>query len=76
MSIYDKNKVLFLPFTTKKVGLDVPPLTPYNCNILNCCASYIKEEYENWDLKVPIIEEVKKEIIMNYMILKQSMMVH
>lgn len=60
MSIYDKNKVLFLPLTTKKVGIDVPPLKPYNCDIFNCCASYIKKEYEDWDLKIPVVEEPKK----------------
>ena len=51
MSIYDSNKILFLPLTTKKVGCDVPPLTPIDCSIFECCASYIKEEYEDWDLK-------------------------
>ena len=61
MSIYDKNKVLFLPLTTKKVGIDVPPLKPYNCDIFNCCASYIEEKYENWDLKMLTVEEPKKE---------------
>jgi len=50
MSIYDKNKVLFLPFTTKKTdGSIIPPLTPIDCEIFDCCASYIKEEYEDWD---------------------------
>ena len=58
-SIYDKNKVLFLPFTKKKKDIDVPPRKPYNCDIFNFCASYIKEEYEDWDLKIP--EEPKKE---------------
>ena len=59
MSIYDSNKILFLPLTTKKVGCDVPPLTPIDCSIFECCASYIKEEYEDWDLKF-VEEEPKK----------------
>ena len=57
MSIYDTNKILFLPLTTKKVNCDVPPLTPIDCSILECCASYIKEEYEDWDKKVIVVEE-------------------
>ena len=57
MSIYDTNKILFLPLTTKKVGCDVPPLMPIDCSIFECCASYIKEEYEDWDLKMIVVEE-------------------
>ena len=59
LSIYDKNKVLFLPLTTKKVGCDVPPLKNIDCTLFECCASYIEESYEDWDLKTP--EEPKKE---------------
>lgn len=50
MSIYDKNKVLLLPLTTKKMdGSQHPPFIPVNCSIFDCCASYILEEYEDWD---------------------------
>ena len=50
MSIYDSNKVLFLPLTTQKTdGSKIPPLTPVDCEIFNCCASYIKEEFDDWD---------------------------
>jgi hypothetical protein len=50
MSIYDSNKVLFLPFTTQKTdGSKIPPLTPIDCEIFDCCASYIKEDFEDWD---------------------------
>lgn len=49
-SIYDKNKVLFLPLTTKKRDNEIhPPLNPINCSIFDCCASYIKEDFEDWD---------------------------
>lgn len=60
-SIYDKNRVLFVPYTTMKFNSDetIPALIPVNCSILDCCASYILEEYEDWDLKMPPqIEEV------------------
>lgn len=51
MSIYSKNGVLLLPFTTKKMPKleEHPELTPINCSIFDCCASYILEEYEDWD---------------------------
>lgn len=52
-SIYQKNHTLHLPFTTAKNSGSVPSLNPIDCSIFECCASYIKEEYEDWDLKFP-----------------------
>ena len=52
LSIYDKNKILFLPLTTRKVNEDVPPLTPINGSIFECCASYIQEDFEDYDVKI------------------------
>lgn len=64
MSIYDKNKVLFLPLTTKKADENkVPPLIPIDCDIFDCCASYIKEDYEDWDIKFKVEEPIQKPII-------------
>ena len=62
LSIYSKNHVLFLPLTTMKFNSEeiVPALTPVNCSIFDCCASYILEEFEDWDLKMPKIEEPPK----------------
>jgi hypothetical protein len=63
MSIYDKNKVLFLPFTTKKAdNAKIPALVPNECDIFKCCASYIQDDFENWDAKIPVAEEPKREI--------------
>ena len=60
-SIYDKNKILFLPKTTETTdGLKVPPLIPIECDVFDCCASCIKEEFEDWDVKFTK-EEPKKE---------------
>ena len=60
MSIYDKNKILFLPLTTEKTdGFKVPPLQPVECDVFDCCASYVKEEYEDWDIKFQEEEEEK-----------------
>ena len=64
VSIYDKNKVLFLPLTTKKADdIKVPALIPVDCDIFDCCASYIKEDYEDWDIKfqtdIPVEKSIK-----------------
>jgi len=62
MSIYDKNKVLYLPFTFKKVNETVPPLTPVDCHVFKCCASYIKEDFEDFN---PVEVVVKNEPVLN-----------
>jgi len=63
MSIYDKNKVLFLPLTTKKADDNkVPALIPVDCDIFDCCASYIKKDYEDWDIKCKVEEPRKEEV--------------
>ena len=63
MSIYDKNKVLFLPLTTKKAdSAKIPALIPHECDIFKCCASYIQSGFEDWDAKMPVVEEPKREI--------------
>jgi len=69
MSIYDKNKVLYLPLTFKKVNEYVPPLTPVDCHIFKCCASYIQEDFEDFNpveepilnIKSQDIEDTEKE---------------
>ena len=60
LSIHATNHVLFLPLTTKKFDDDNahPALTPID-DILDCCASYIKDESEDRDLK---FDEVNPEI--------------
>ena len=62
LSIYDTNKVLFLPLTTEKVGEKVPPLKPIDCSILECCASYVGENYEDWDVLYKKEEVIKIEV--------------
>ena len=50
MSIYDSTKFLSLLLTTLKTdGSKIPPLTPVDCEIFDCCASYLKEDFEDWD---------------------------
>jgi len=48
LSIYDKNKVLFLPLTTQKNHGVAPPSCPINCDVFKCCASYVEEDFEIW----------------------------
>jgi len=50
--IYHKSGLLHTPFTSQKAGktpntwIDVPELTPINCSIFDCCASYVLEDYD------------------------------
>jgi hypothetical protein len=66
LSIYKYKGLLYLPFTTKKKDnkagglIDVPELTPINCDLFDCCASYIAEDYEDWDIKMPKVEKVEE----------------
>lgn len=52
MSIYTTNRVLYLPLTTKKKDEEVPELKPIDCSVFDCCASYILEDFEDWDKKI------------------------
>jgi hypothetical protein len=71
-SIYDPNKVLYLPLTTikktidnktkKVIKKDVPVLMPNNCDIFKCCASYIEEDFEDYSMKNPVKQEIKEAI--------------
>ena len=41
------------PLTTEKGrGKKAPSLDAVNCNIFDCCASDIKEDFEDWDPKM------------------------
>jgi hypothetical protein len=57
-SIYSKNRKMFLPLTTRKEWDNiVPVLKPINdATYFQCCASYIRKTFENWD---NIVEEMK-----------------
>lgn len=64
-SVYSTNRRLFAPLSDRKRDLDVPQLKVIKGSIFGCCATYIKEDYENLDLKVEIIKEPKKEFDFN-----------
>ena len=59
LSIYDKNKLLFLPLTTKKMDGDAPVLQPVDCHFSKCCASYVETGFEDWNTKVDIVDKEK-----------------
>jgi len=60
--IYDTNRRYYTPLSTRKRDLVVPELKVIKGNIFGCCATYIKEEYEDLDLKINIIKEEPKSI--------------
>jgi hypothetical protein len=58
LSVYDKNRILFLPYSTQKTNDETAPaLLPIDNDLhnvkadaLKCCASYIEEEFEDYDV--------------------------
>jgi len=53
-SIYSLNRKMFLPLTTRKeYNVVVPQLKLLNgASLFDCCSSYIKEDFEDWDERV------------------------
>jgi hypothetical protein len=51
--VYDKNRKMMLPLTNMKLKLKVPQLKLIKGSIFDNCASWIEEDYEDLDLKVP-----------------------
>ena len=58
--IYNPNRRLFLPLSDKKRDFQVPALMVKYGSILDCCATYILEDYINLDEYVPKEEEKPK----------------
>ena len=50
--IYNKSRLLFLPYTTMKIGVNVPELKIIEGDLFKCCASYVEEDFEDWNDKV------------------------
>jgi hypothetical protein len=73
--LYISNRILYTPNTKYKYDLklkkyyEVPPLKIMDdAELFECCASYIEESFEDWDLKMPPIEikkSLKEEIKFN-----------
>jgi len=68
LSVYDSNKCLHIPNTKYKLDrrtdnfCEVPKLELMDdANLFECCASYIEEHFEDWDLKMKkiVIDEPK-----------------
>jgi hypothetical protein len=73
--LYSSNRILYTPNTKYKYDLktkkyyEVPQLKIMDdAELFECCASYIEESFEDWDLKMPPIEikkSLKEEIKFN-----------
>jgi len=62
VSVYKIHQRLYAPLTKFKRDLEVPELKILKGSLFGCCASYIKEDYEDLDLKIKVFEpEPKKE---------------
>jgi phage/plasmid-associated DNA primase len=58
--IYNPNRRLYLPLSDEKRGVKVPPLKVIDGSLLDCSATYIEEDYEDLDAKMPKIETKKE----------------
>ena len=61
-SIYSRNRKMFLPLTTRKeYNVVVPELKLIGgATLFECCSSYIKEDFEDWDERVEELIKGKK----------------
>ena len=50
-SVYRTNSRLLAPLSNMKRNEKVPELKVLDCDIFDCCATYIKEDYEDLDIK-------------------------
>jgi hypothetical protein len=48
-SVYQRNRVMLVPLSNRKKNDVVPPLKVIKGNLFDCCATYIKEDYEDLD---------------------------
>ncbi len=61
--------------------IKVPSLIPVDCGIFDCCASYIQEDYDDWDIQFQTDKPEEKVKDFKFykdlmMILKKIMMVY
>jgi hypothetical protein len=64
-SVYNRNRILFTPMNTIKKDDFVPELKIVNGKIFDNCATYIKEDYIDLDLKIEKKKYLKEEIKFN-----------
>jgi len=64
-SVYNRNRILFTPMNKIKKDDEVPELKIVKGSIFDNCATYIKEDYIDLDLKVDLKESPKEEIKFN-----------
>ena len=61
-SVYNRNRILFTPMNKIKKDDVVPELKIVNGDIFDNCATYIKEDYMDLDLKIEKKKDVKKKL--------------
>ena len=59
-SVYDPNRILFVPLSDRKKDLQVPALINIKGSIFDCCATFIYESYQDLDIGIPKIEQKPK----------------
>ena len=64
-SVYNRNRILFTPMNKIKKDDFVPELKIVNGEIFDNCATYIKEDYIDLDLKIENKKDLKEEIKFN-----------
>jgi hypothetical protein len=55
--IYNRNRRLYCSNNNRKRDLSVPPLKTIHGTVLDCCATYIKEDYPDLDKFVKVVDE-------------------
>jgi hypothetical protein len=81
--LYSSNRISYTPNTRYKYDnkfnkyYEVPQLKLMDdAKLFECCASYIEESFEDWDLKMPHIEVKKKvNLKLNFMMMMMMMMI-
>lgn len=59
--IYNPNRRLYCSNNDRKRDLSVPALKPIHGSVLDCCASYIKEDYPDLDQFVKVVDNHEKQ---------------
>ncbi len=64
-SVYNRNRILFTPMNKIKKDDEVPELKIMKGSIFDNCATYIKEDYIDLDLKIEKKKDTKEDIKFN-----------
>ena len=59
-SVYSPSRCLYAPLSDRKKNKVVPEMKALRGSLFDCCASYILEDYEDLDLRIPAKTNVEK----------------